>query len=63
MVLNLVTYLCMMGFFAGFVLLNDENMFDWTETVFAFYVVVSAPFYVSLAFFRVRQRANMCGFS
>lgn len=55
MVLDLVTYLCMMSFFAGFVLLNDEEKFDWTEIVFAFYVVVSAPFRVLLVACAIRH--------
>ena len=60
MVLDFVTYVSMMGFFAGFVLLNDENTFDWAEIVFAFYVCVSAPFGV---FFRFAfLNACVCGF-
>lgn len=51
----MVTYLCMMSFFAGFVLLNDEEEFDWTEIIFAFYVVVSAPFGVMLVILRMRH--------
>lgn len=60
MVLDFATYMCIMGFFAGFVLLNDENTFDWAEIVFASYVWVSAPFDVSFAFLRVRQLIRVC---
>ena len=60
MVLDLVTYLWMMGFFAGFVLFNDETTFDWTEVIFASYVIVRSPPSDLVAFLRVRQRARVC---
>lgn len=59
MVLDLVTYLCMMGFFAGFVLLNDKTTFDWTEIIFACYVIVSKPFGDLLVVLGVRQRLRL----
>ena len=59
MVLDLVTYLCMMSFFTGFVLLNDTHTFDWADIVFAFYVCVSAPLTFLFVFLRVRQRARV----
>lgn len=44
MVLDVVTYLCVMGILGGFVLLHEDNTFEWAEIVFAFYIRVSDPF-------------------
>lgn len=61
MVLELVTYLCMMGVFGGFVLLHEGDEFDWSEIIFAIYILVSAFFFV-VCVFRVLQRACACRF-
>ena len=44
MVLDLVTYLCMMAILGGFVLSGDEGVFHWAHIVFTLYIIVSAPF-------------------
>lgn len=45
----------MMFFFVGFVLLDDENTFDWAEIVFAFYVCVSAALFFLFVSLGVRK--------
>ena len=43
MVLEFVTYLYTILIFVRFVLLKDDNSFDWAEIVFSSYICVSGP--------------------
>ena len=56
--MEFVTYLYTMVIFAGFVLLNDDNSFDWAEIIFAAYICVSAPAFFVDVRFRLCQRGG-----
>ena len=70
MVLDLVTYLCMMTVFGGVVLLNDDVRLNWADVVFALYIFVSPReinfgifLSVDTVLFALRQPADrrVCG--
>ena len=58
MMLEFVAYLYTMVIFAGYVLLNEDNSFDWAEITFASYVCVSFSACFATVRFRLRQRGD-----